>query len=367
MVTNAEQRRQPPRRTTKPKPSLRRKLVLLAAATAVAVGAAEILLRVAAAWLHPAFYQLDQRLGWRHVANVNRELQDETDRRVRYSTDARGLRRSADATWPPPPDHDIVLVLGDSFTDGSQVELDELFTAHLEQALDRVAVLNAGVGGYSTVQELLLLEQWLAELVPDVVVVAVYQNDFEDNLMPYFAGMGPRPHARVRNGKTELVRDRDPSTFEPFLLPAPGRFWLYQHSAIYRSLQKNLFLPRRGDQLWQREKRQRDALPLADQRLAMADLIELLATATQTAGSELIVANIPTRDEARAGTASSDEWFATTCKRLDVPFVPLIDTLHAGGADTAYFPNDIHFEREGHQLAARALLPAVRAALEQRR
>jgi lysophospholipase L1-like esterase len=259
-----------------------------------------------------------------------------------------------------------VLVLGDSFTDGSQVDLDETFTARLQATLDDVAVLNAGVGGYSTVQELLLLEEWLARMVPDLVVVVVYDNDFADNLMPYFGGLGPRPHARVGNGAVEL-RAADPAVFEPFLQPAPARFWLYRHSAIYRSVQKNLFVPQHGDDLWRREQREREALPLADQRLAMAFVLRRVVAVVRAVGSDALVVAIPTRGEAVAGAAESHEWLAAQCREIGVRFVSLLAALHEAPAAAGYFEDDIHFTREGHERAAQGLAPEVRGMLERRR
>lgn len=46
-----------------------------------------------------------------------------------------------------------MLVLGDSFTEAIQVGEVDLFTSQLEVLHPNVEVLNAGVGGYGTVQE----------------------------------------------------------------------------------------------------------------------------------------------------------------------------------------------------------------------
>lgn len=345
---------------------LRRGLLLLAFGTVLGVAAAELALRAANALLHPAIYELDPQLGWRHAPNIERTLRDETGRTIRYVTDARGLRDDP-AAAPAAAGARRVLFVGDSFTDGSQVEVAELFPARVATLLDGVVTHNAGVGGYSTVQELLLLEQRLDELRPDLVVLAIYENDFIDNLMPYFGGLGPRPYLRVTADEVTLVREPDPARFEPFLPPAPAAFWLYAHSAIYRSVHKNLFLPRRGQELWHKEQRERDALPVADQRLAMAYLLGRVAELTRVAGADLLACAIPTREAARSNDAPSHPWLAERCAALGLAFVSLLTALHDAPADEAYFATDIHFTRLGHDRAARALAPAIRAALARRR
>ena len=78
-----------------------------------------------------------------------------------------------------------ILGLGDSFTFGSGVRDADTFLRRLELALNRspgrpgdgYEVLNAGVQGYSTRDEVLYLEQrWLA-LQPDLVLIVFYVND----------------------------------------------------------------------------------------------------------------------------------------------------------------------------------------------
>ncbi len=96
-----------------------------------------------------------------------------------------------------------VAMLGDSFTVAWEVPTARTFTAVAEQSLrscrhlpaSQVEVLNFGVGGHGTAQELLTLRHRVWEYEPDFVVVAVYTaNDVHNNsrmledepLRPYF-------------------------------------------------------------------------------------------------------------------------------------------------------------------------------------
>lgn len=83
-----------------------------------------------------------------------------------------------------------IAMLGDSFAFGWGVEANETFVARLEQNLNRIAdgallveVLNFGVPGYSTFQEVALFKERGILFDPDEVVVFFVQNDFD---MPFF-------------------------------------------------------------------------------------------------------------------------------------------------------------------------------------
>lgn len=85
-----------------------------------------------------------------------------------------------------------ILCIGDSFTLGSEVANDACYPSVLEQLLNKQArdqgdtvryeVLNAGVGGYGTFQELLYFKEFALNHAPDLVLLQFYSNDVRDNL-----------------------------------------------------------------------------------------------------------------------------------------------------------------------------------------
>jgi hypothetical protein len=104
----------------------------------------------------PRFTQLDDVVGWYHTRSVSGT--DELEgHRYTISYNSHGYRAPEHA-YAKPIGTQRVVVLGDSFTDGSEVGDDELFTRKLEQALPGVEVVNLGVYGYQTAQELVTLE-----------------------------------------------------------------------------------------------------------------------------------------------------------------------------------------------------------------
>lgn len=81
-----------------------------------------------------------------------------------------------------------VLVLGDSFMEALQVDAQDAFSALLERELHallecQVEVINAGVSGWGTDDEVTYLKRRGARLRPDVVLfAATLHNDISDNL-----------------------------------------------------------------------------------------------------------------------------------------------------------------------------------------
>jgi lysophospholipase L1-like esterase len=104
---------------------------------------------------------------------------------VEFRINGQGLRADRDYPYAKPPGVRRIVSLGDSYTVGYEVENEETFSQVLERELAArgfaVEVLNAGVSGYSTAEQLLYLERELLRYDPDVVLVTFYGNDLVDN------------------------------------------------------------------------------------------------------------------------------------------------------------------------------------------
>lgn len=94
-----------------------------------------------------------------------------------------------------------IAVLGDSYTFGNGVALSRTFPKVLEQRLGgragaaRYEVMNFGVKGYDTAQELATLREVALPLDPDLVLVAYFLNDVGDPER-FVPGEGPPDEAR---------------------------------------------------------------------------------------------------------------------------------------------------------------------------
>ena len=103
-----------------------------------------------------------------------------------FHINRQGMRDDRDFSHEKPVDRKRILSLGDSFTVGYEVDVDETFSAVLERELRSaghdVEVLNAGVSGYSNAEAALYLERELLNYEPDVVLLSFFHNDIVDNL-----------------------------------------------------------------------------------------------------------------------------------------------------------------------------------------
>ena len=160
------------------------------------------------------FWQHDERLGWSLEPGARgryrgpRPFPMEFDTTIEVnSLGLRGPELSARE-----PGELRVVVLGDSFVAGFEVEQPETFCARLETLLRSrlgrpVRVINAGVRGYGTDQSLLWYRERGRGLRPDLVVAVFSANDFEDNVTLHRVRrpFGKGAFALRPNGALELV------------------------------------------------------------------------------------------------------------------------------------------------------------------
>jgi hypothetical protein len=146
----------------------------------------EIALRISG-FSYPSLHRPDDRLGLRLRENAEGWSRLEGGAFVKINS--AGFRDRERQVVKPSGVFRIA-VLGDSYTDGLQVDLDKTFPALLEQRLNAcnvfggitLEVLNFGVDGYGTAQELLTYRHFAARYSPDVVLLAFFaENDVRNN------------------------------------------------------------------------------------------------------------------------------------------------------------------------------------------
>ena len=186
-------------------------------------------------------YLPDGRLGYKLRPNWE-TVHANIDFQVTVRTNNLGLR-GEDISEKKPADVLRVLVLGDSFTFGYGVENDEAFPARLEALLynrinRRVEVLNSGVPGWSTAQYWIFLRERGFVLEPDLVLVAIMENDipdlgwnqyiFDDELLPISI-----ESTRImidHRGRMHFVNE---SRLDLPKIPFPGKQWFSDHLQLY--------------------------------------------------------------------------------------------------------------------------------------
>ncbi|MGH9895535.1 MAG: GDSL-type esterase/lipase family protein, partial [bacterium] len=142
----------------------------------------------------------------------------------RFVTNDRGFRDVRRFTYAKPAGTLRVLSLGDSQTQGYEVRQEATFSAVLERYLSgrglKAEVLNAGVSGFSTAEELAFLENEGYKYEPDVVVLGFYANDFEDNLR---AGLFTQERGQLVERKYEHIPG---VRIQNVIYGVPGVRWL---------------------------------------------------------------------------------------------------------------------------------------------
>lgn len=175
------------------------KFALLLAALLFGLLIAEIALRLAG-FSYPVFYKIDTVRGYALEPGIAGWYRKEGASYVHINSE--GLRDREHQKAKPPHTFRIAL-LGDSYAEALQVSLEEAFWVVMEERLHACAafagkkleIINFGVSGYGTTQELLTLRERVWDYAPDLVLLAMTtNNDITDNLrafkktdqIPYF-------------------------------------------------------------------------------------------------------------------------------------------------------------------------------------
>jgi hypothetical protein len=185
-----------------------KKELLLAALVFLAIPVlGEISLRVAGMHFDAQLYCPNRGRGWGLRPGANGFVSIETPQIVRINSNG---FHDEERDHEKPANTIRIAVLGNSWTEALQVPLEKMYTSVLQEKLNgnscfaekRVEVLNFGVAGYSTGQELLTLQQEVWNYHPDVVLLAFYPaRDIANNVRelnnaadpersPYFVDRG---------------------------------------------------------------------------------------------------------------------------------------------------------------------------------
>jgi len=168
------------------------------------------------------FWRRDDRLGWHHRPGHRGVF---AGREVRIN--AKGLR-GPDHPHRRTPGRRRVLVLGDSQAWGFGVGEEEVLAARLATTMG-VEVVNGGVSGFSTDQELLWLRDEGVRYRPDLVVLVVTGNDDWCNERDRVYWVYTKPRFRLTGNGLALENPR---------VALPGlamrlRHWGRTHSALF--------------------------------------------------------------------------------------------------------------------------------------
>ena len=256
---------------------------------------------------------------------------------------------------PPPPTPYIVrqarettgvrvLFLGDSTTHAHEVSSGDAFYDVVEKAGGgRYAVWAAGVGGYGSLQEHLLLQRIYQEVRPDIVVWQLDGNDIANNVPDLDYG--------VLNNNVQPRPYLDPSTGR--ITKRPPTLWIFRASEAARSLLSLAIGADRAMNLGVLERfaawvgPAEERLPaLKQQGLAVLDAV-VGSSVAQYPGTRFVGFSV-SRDE--------DDAFGAIFRRHGASYWPGVAARVAvAGVRTDCAPLDTHWNRDGNRVAGEIL------------
>ena len=302
--------------------------------------------------------------------------------------------------YEKPPGTFRVLLLGDSYLEGVQVQQSETVAERLEALLNEpggtpVDVINAGVAAYGTGQQVLLFEHEAYRYQPDLVILLFFVgNDVKNNSYMLELPGGKRELALKpyfdldRDGEPRLLPGPPPARPNPLIGALRRCCW------AYNLLEGNLFSKlgpafRREDieavggaRNWLREVY--DTEPDGNWRRAWQiteALLGRLARGSRDRGAPFVLVGVPdwraldhevwrqaiAGNRRLASGASPDaptDRLGEIAARLGTPYVnllPLFRQATAEGGGPYYLTQDGHWNAAGHAAAAWALAEMVRA------
>jgi len=104
----------------------------------------------------------------------------------KFKINKQGFRSNYDYSYEKKPNTIRIIALGDSHTQGFEVRQDYTYSSVIEKYLKKkgcnAEVYNTGISGFSTVEELIFLENEGIKYKPDFVILGFFANDLEDNV-----------------------------------------------------------------------------------------------------------------------------------------------------------------------------------------
>lgn len=127
----------------------------------------------------------------------------------------------------PNTDRKKIFVVGDSYTDGAGADETKMYYRVIAKALNAELFIYGGPG-YGTLQEYLIIDKYLDEINPDLIILQVCLNDFINNSHKLEKGSFSNNNLMVR---PYLVNDKIEYYFPRFL--GKYRIFLSQSRLIY--------------------------------------------------------------------------------------------------------------------------------------
>jgi len=316
---------------------------------------------------------------------------------ARYRFNAQGWNHPRDYIIPKPKSTRRICLVGDSFVESLQVDVDKTMFCEAERLMSRpgapVEWLAFGCSGFGTTQEHELIRHYVLDYRPDIVVLFFVQNDPWDS-SPYLMPIEEcvTTYRLDDMGDLELM---PPTIYTPDpFRRASSHLALVRYLVLQRRLLERIAgvgptapaVQLREGALIQKGFREPSAekMTLEERRTKTWELTEKTLAAMRDEckhrGAELMIVfrgNEPVIEAARTGKPANrppksedpyclgsrvqdmgPEWVEPIAARLGIPYLdmtaPLSEAVAKSG-QSHVFPDDSHYNEMAHGVAARAM------------
>lgn len=219
----------------------------------IALAAVEGVARLVSGTLDISPYmQYDELLGWTSLPNTIKQHKNAADGfDVTYRINANGFRGTP-YDRPKPQGATRIVVLGDSNGFGWGVDEGRQFAAILDDKVPGAEVINQALSGYGPDQSYLRFVKEGVHWNPDLVILQITPNDFEEIQFPFFNQKAKPQFVFDDRGNLKLVNvpakaiGARAQAFHDDSIPLPFREWLGWHSYAYVFLNERYYAMRRS-------------------------------------------------------------------------------------------------------------------------
>jgi hypothetical protein len=306
----------------------------------------------------------DPLLGWRGIpysraflGGASAEVKD-----FEVSLNGHGFR-DYDYSYDKPEDKKRIVILGDSFVMGLPLSFKDIFSKKLEKKLADWQVINLGIAGYSSDQELLVLKESGLRYKPDIVLLGLFLDDILDNNVDYLERRYFKPRFFINDkGKLLLVNDELPliknsSFFLSFLLQ---RWYVFRTKL---RLAKFGIHPKYGT--WELDVFNRKFYDSGGYQITLR-LIREFKRICDKHNVEFILMIIPHQNQLYNRGFLEDKGLdpdlpqqviTRFCKENNILYLDLLSLFRERPRDPRiYFEHDLHWNTFGHELVAQEIL-----------
>lgn len=226
-----------------------------------------------------------------------------------FRINAQGFRDDDDYSYAKPENTLRVMSLGDSNAQGYEVEQEASFSEVIERYLKQrdihAEVLNTGISGFGTAEQVAFFESEGVRYRPDIVVLGFFANDYEDSVK---SGL----FAIENDQLTVKSKTHAPATGILAVVNeiAPLR-WLSEHSYLYSVTMNALWVTAKTLAAYAADEavKLEYAIPSEDitdyKGELITSLIGRLKASVEASGAKLIVVDIPVRSNWKNATRNN--------------------------------------------------------------